>query len=79
LRLHGKELADFDYSSFKQFLDDSKSKESVILENEKLLNVFKFVLSNYENTDNHIRRIKLALQYLIEYNYNADINKLKHV
>ena len=74
-----KELNTFGYNSVKEFDDDSKVIEEKLVNNPQIVGLFKFVLDNYKNTDNHIRKMKQVLEYLIEHPYEFDINELKNV
>jgi len=74
-----KSLSDFGYNNIKEFAEDSKVIPERLMSNEKFIEVIKFVLKNCELSDNHINKMKKILGYLIEKNYNVDINELKNV
>lgn len=73
-----KILPEFKYGTYKEFEDDSKEIEPKILKNEKLMNLFKYVLIEQANSDNHINKLKRILSYLLANPYEADINELKN-
>jgi len=72
-------LGSFGYNSIKEFDDESKVVEEKILRNQKLLNVFNYVLSNYQNSDNHILKAKKTIEYLVKNSNQINLNELKNV
>jgi len=71
-----KELSDFGYNSYKEFENDSKVTLDKLSRNEKFITLVDFVLNNYASTENRVGKIKFVLEYLLKYNYQADINTL---
>ena len=49
------------------------------MKNEKILKVFNYVLSNYQNSDNHIFKTKKTIEYLVNNTHQININELKNV
>lgn len=74
-----RKLSEFGYDDFKAFTIDSKVIYEKLVQNEKFKNILDFVLQNLGNSDNHIRKLKLILQYLIEKKYMVDINEIRNV
>ncbi len=75
----GKRLKDFGYNSYKDFETDTKVIYDRLNKNERFLDLMNYVLNNCDKTENHVRKIKKVLKYLIEYTYEVDINELKNV
>ncbi len=73
-----KTLNDFGYEGYKNFENDSKEIKQKILTNDKLMMLFKYVLSQQANSDNHISKLKKILEYLVKNLNEADINELKN-
>lgn len=75
----GKALVEFGYGSYEDFANDSKVIPEKLSKNQRFLDTINYVMKNYENSENHINKVKKVLKYLIENNYGADINYLKNV
>lgn len=73
-----KKLSDFGYRNYKEFENDSKVTPEKLSKNERFTGLIDYILSNYEDTENQIGKIKTVLEYLIKENYQADINALKN-
>jgi hypothetical protein len=71
-----KKLAEFGYENIRNFCNDSKVIAEKLIQNEKIMNVLNYVLSEYDKTDNHIKKAKKILDYLVAQNYRADINEI---
>ena len=71
-----RKLVDFGYGNIKEFCADSKVTQDKLLRKEKLLGVFNYVLQEFEKTDNYIKQTKRILEYLVNSNYQADLNKI---
>jgi hypothetical protein len=74
-----KSLKEFGYNNFEEFKDDSKVIYERLINNEKFITLIKFVLKSQADSKSHINKLKIILEYLIEKNYMADINKLKNI
>lgn len=74
-----KTLKEFDYSTYSDFENDAKELQQKILNNEKLMKLFKFVLTEQAKSDNHISKLKSVLTHLLTHPFDADINELKNV
>ncbi len=79
LKTEGKSVADFGYESLKEFIEESKSIYEVLLSKPRFIKLMDFIFEHYKNSDNHIRKIKLILEYLLKNRYQADINELINV
>lgn len=81
LRINAKSVIDFGYASVKEFMDESKSRLELLLTQQRFLAIMDFIFAEYKGKeeDNHIHKLKRVLAYLIEKNYQADINELINV
>lgn len=79
INLNDSSINNFGYSNLEEFKKDSKSILEKLLRNERFLEALKFVLINTEKSENHIRVLKNIINYLIDKNYDADINELKNL
>ncbi len=75
----GLGLEDFGYKTYKEFEEDSKVIPERLNHSIRFISLIDFVLKNCDETENHIKRIKKILKYLMLHNYAADINELKNV
>jgi hypothetical protein len=71
-----KKLADFGFESALELCGETKVIPKRLLANEKVMTSFNYVLNEFQKTDNHVRKLKEILDYLIEMNYQADINEI---
>ncbi|MGC4128990.1 MAG: hypothetical protein QM564_05380 [Bergeyella sp.] len=65
------ELSEFGYSDFESFKKETKSEQ--IDKDEKFRKLVKYIVNNYESSDNHINSFKKHLDYLLLENYKFDI------
>ncbi len=75
----GKTLEEFNYNEYREFEDDSKVILEKLIKNERFIKMINYVLSDCDNSENHVSKIKKTLKYLIDNTYQADINELKNV
>ena len=74
-----KSLHDFGYNSYQDFENDSKVIPGKITTNERFKSVIKYVLIEQANSNNHISKLKMLLNFLLLKTNEADINELKNV
>ena len=74
-----KSLQDFGYDSYEDFEDDSKVIPEKITTNERFKTVIRYVVTEQVNSENHISKLKMVLDFLLANPYQADINELKNV
>lgn len=74
-----KTLGEFGYNNYSEFENDSKVIPDKLAKNQRFIEMINYVLSTCESSENHISKVKKVLNYLIENNYQADINELKNV
>ena len=72
LKLTNTSVEDFDFISFDQFMEISKSISPE--KHQRFKNVIDFVIKNYNNDINHISKLKQQLEYIIakKYLFNSD-------
>ena len=77
LRLKNSSVIDFGFSTFDDFMQNSKiiSPEK----EERFKNVMNFVFENFNEDENHILKLKLQLEYILEKKYHFNIGEFQNI
>ncbi len=77
LTLKNKNIEDFDFIDFNQFMECSKSINPE--KDERFKSVIDYVFECLEDEHNHILELKKQLRYIIEKRYNFDIDEFNNI
>lgn len=77
LRLKNSSVIDFGFSTFDDFMQNSKTISPE--KEERFKNVMNFVFENFNEDENHILKLKLQLEYILEKKYHFNIGEFQNI
>ncbi len=73
LKIQNKGVVDFGFENFEEFMQ--RSKTSTPENDSRFVALIDYVLKECLNSDNHIRKVKLQLEYLVEKKYEFELKE----
>jgi hypothetical protein len=67
----------FGFTNFVEFMKQSKSLKPE--NDERFKNVINFVIENFQETENHILKLKTQLEYILEKKYQFNIDEFQNI
>lgn len=77
LKHKNKAVEDFEFESFVEFMKQSKSLKPE--NDERFKNVINFVIDNFQESENHILKLKTHLDYILEKKYQFNIEEFQNI
>ncbi|CAN1563891.1 hypothetical protein MCEGE10_02794 [Flavobacteriaceae bacterium] len=77
LKIKNSTVEDFGFISFVEFMKQSKSLKPE--NDERFKNVINFVIENFQENENHILKLKIHLEYILEKKYQFNIEEFQNI
>lgn len=77
LRLKNSSVLEFGFSTFDDFMQNSKTISPE--KEEKFKNVMNFVFENLSENENHILKLKRQLEYILDKKYQFNIDEFQNI
>ena len=77
LKKENKEVIEFGFIDFVEFMKRSKSLNPE--NDERFKDLINFVIENFEDSENHILKLKLQLEYILEKKYQFNIDEFQNI
>ncbi len=77
LKIENSSVENFGFVSFVEFMKQSKSLKPQ--SDERFKNMIDFVIENFQNTENHVLKLKTQLEYILEKKYQFNIDEFQNI
>jgi len=77
LKFKNRSVESFGFSNFVEFMQKSKSLKPE--NDERFKNVMNFVFENFNENENHILKLKVQLEYILEKKYQFKIEEFQNL
>ncbi|MBF2707087.1 hypothetical protein [Flavobacterium soyangense] len=77
LKIKNSSVEDFGFVNFVEFMKQSKSLKPE--NDERFKDVISFVIENFHRSENHIFKLKIHLEYILEKKYQFNIEEFQNI